>query len=320
MTYPDILTCPIFCVGFSVFLNSPWFVRLFDSLGTLSFAPSAINGSTRFPSVPTVSSNSQSIRCQSEGTAGTCANSCTCPFDDCRFMLQFAVFPSGSIFLLKMSTEFKTLAFRRESSDLGKVFPSGVRVGDTSYGMGVFAFAFIPKGTPIARVSGHLINDPNYGSDYCIDAGDDKVLEPEPPFCYLNHACEPNCQLMQYVREADAEESEDMEFGELTEEDMDLDDQCEFIDDDCIYGGAEDDEILEDEILEEADETESDEQVFEDDADAEIWVESIQDIMLDEELTIDYAWPADRAAKCLCGTPQCRGWIVDAAEREHLPR
>jgi SET domain-containing protein len=53
---------------------------------------------------------------------------------------------------------------------------------------------------------------------------------------------------------------------------------------------------------------------FEDDVDAELWIEAIRDIMPGEELTIDYAWPADRGAKCLCGSPQCRGWIVDPAE------
>lgn len=219
-----------------------------------------------------------------------------------------------------MPTDSKQPAILHKNSDLGKVFPCGVRVGTTSYGLGVFAFAFIPKGTPIARVPGHVIHDPNYGSDYCIDAGNGKVLEPSSPFCYLNHSCEPNCQLMQYVREKDVDESEAMETGELSEEEMDFEGDYDLADDNCIYGGADDDENLEGEIIEETDETELDEQAFEDDVDAEIWVESIQDIMLNEELTIDYAWPADRATKCLCGKPLCRGWIVDADEREHLPR
>jgi len=201
---------------------------------------------------------------------------------------------------------------------LGKVFPSGVRIDKNAYGLGVFAFAFIPKGTPIAKVSGQVIHDPNYGSDYCIDAGENKVLEPAPPFCYLNHACEPNCQLMHYVKEEDADES--LETGELTEEEMDFEGESEFIDNDGIYGGSEEDEECEfDAPIEEEYDAETDGQSFEDDADVDIWVETIQDIMPNEELTIDYAWPADRAAKCLCGKPQCRGWIVDPAERELLP-
>jgi hypothetical protein len=167
-------------------------------------------------------------------------------------------------------------------------------------------------------VSGWVISDPNYGSDYCIDAGDGKVLEPAAPFCYLNHACEPNCQLMQYVREEDSDESEELETGELTEDEMDLDDEIDLADDDCIYGGAEEDEVFNSDTIDEEDEADTDAQPFDDDADAEIWVEAIHDIMPNEELTIDYAWPADRAVKCLCGKPKCRGWIVDPAEREHL--
>jgi hypothetical protein len=120
---------------------------------------------------------------------------------------------------------------------------------------------------------------------------------------------------MQYVREENADEAENLETGELTEEEMDFEGASDFADDECIYGGAEEDV----DTVEEEDDSESDEQVFEDDADAEIWGESLRDIMPGDELTIDYAWPADRAVKCLCGKPQCRGWIVDPAERGHLP-
>jgi len=43
-----------------------------------------------------------------------------------------------------------------------------------------------------------------------------------------------------------------------------------------------------------------------------IWVEALTVIEPGEELVIDYAWPAEFAMACLCGSPQCRGWIVDA--------
>ena len=218
-----------------------------------------------------------------------------------------------------MSTDSESAFTRRDNSDLGKVFPSGIRIDRNAYGLGVFAFAFIPQGVPIARVSGQVIRDPDYGSDYCIDAGDGKVLEPSAPFCYLNHACEPNCQLTQYVKEEDADESDDLETGELTEEEMDFEGDCDLSDDDCIYGGLEEDESIEScDVLEEEG-AESDE-LLEDATEAEIWVEAIRDIMPNEELTIDYAWPADRAMRCLCGLPQCRGWIVDPAERKLLPK
>ena len=33
-----------------------------------------------------------------------------------------------------------------------------------------------------------------------------------------------------------------------------------------------------------------------------------------EELTIDYAWPANAAIVCRCGAGTCRGWIVSPEE------
>ncbi|MDR0609488.1 MAG: hypothetical protein LBG58_05215 [Planctomycetaceae bacterium] len=221
---------------------------------------------------------------------------------------------------------------QRSESDLDRVFTSGVRIGKVSYGLGVFAFAFIPKGTPLGRIQGTIINDPDYSSDYCISAGDGKVLEPGPPFCYLNHSCDPNCQIMQYVRDNDQNE-EPLEVGELSETDLepddndnDFDDELENQlpdDDDCFYGDGAAVEIEWDnnELDETQDSLQNSTQDslqevmrFEDDADAELWVEAICDIMPGDELTIDYAWPADREIKCFCGSPQCRGWIVDPAE------
>ena len=220
--------------------------------------------------------------------------------------------------LANMSKKQSAASGNRKRSDAGKVFPSGVQIRKTAYGLGVFAFAFIPKGTPIARIAGKIIHEAGYSSDYCIDAGNDKVLEPEPPFCYLNHACEPNCMLAHYVTESDVSETEDIETGELTEDDLDLSCECcgAALDDDSIYGGDEDDFETGEEVYE----AEEDDPTFEEDADAEIWVESLTDIMPNEELTIDYCWPADRAAKCLCGKAACRGWIVDPAERKLLPQ
>jgi hypothetical protein len=130
---------------------------------------------------------------------------------------------------------------------------------------------------------------------------------------------------MQYVRDKDVVNPESMEVGELSENDMDFDGEewDEMEEDECFYGdGNVAEELLEDEsdVTEkyEEDETEEDDAVFEDDVDAEIWVEAMNDIMPNEELTIDYAWPADRAAKCLCGKPTCRGWIVDPAELDQI--
>jgi hypothetical protein len=239
----------------------------------------------------------------------------------------------------------------RSLTDCGRVFPSGVRVGGTVCGLGVFAYAFIPQGTPIGRVPGKMITDPNYGSDYCINAGEDKVLEPAPPFCYLNHSCEPNCLLTQYVREGEELDGEELEEGNLESQDLEEPDEYDEPeededDDECFFGeggaeAVEDVENVEDKVEENggvkdcavvdsveklgsnsvsiSKEVELEvEPEFEDDVDSEIWVEALRDILPGEQLTIDYAWPAEKAIKCQCGCKNCRGWIIAADELELL--
>ena len=52
-------------------------------------------------------------------------------------------------------------------------------------------------------------------------------------------------------------------------------------------------------------------------APAEVTVEALADIPKGTELTIDYQWSAYGAIKCLCGSEQCRGWVVAL---EELPK
>ena len=53
---------------------------------------------------------------------------------------------------------------------------------------------------------------------------------------------------------------------------------------------------------------------------SELWLEACTTIRPGEELTIDYAWPAEVAIPCGCGDPECRGWIVAAEELPQLRR
>ncbi len=55
-------------------------------------------------------------------------------------------------------------------------------------------------------------------------------------------------------------------------------------------------------------------------APSEVHVEALSDIAEGAELTIDYAWSAEGAIPCLCGSRQCRGWVVDANELSKLKR
>ncbi len=71
-------------------------------------------------------------------------------------------------------------------------------VQDTIVGKGVFACRSFPAEAVVAEVLGQVIDDPDYGSDYCIDLGGSVSLEPAEPFRFLNHSCSPNCEFVMW--------------------------------------------------------------------------------------------------------------------------
>jgi len=46
----------------------------------------------------------------------------------------------------------------------------------------------------------------------------------------------------------------------------------------------------------------------------DLYLGVLKNVKAGSELTIDYAWPADFAIPCLCGSKKCRGYIVDKDE------
>ena len=50
----------------------------------------------------------------------------------------------------------------------------------------------------IGEILGTVMHEPDYSSPYCYSMGDDRSLEPDAPFKYLNHSCEPNSQFECY--------------------------------------------------------------------------------------------------------------------------
>ncbi len=128
-----------------------------------------------------------------------------------------------------------------------------IRVGPSRHGQGIFALRSFNAGDNIGPIHGHVVTDPQYGSEYGIDLGDgQRTLEPAAPFRFLNHSCRPNCALI--IHE---EEKEDGTPG-----------------------------------------------------DPVVWLEVLGRVAAGEPMTIDYAWPADAAIPCQCGSASCRGWIV----------
>lgn len=135
-----------------------------------------------------------------------------------------------------------------------------VEIRPTPYQWGVFARTAFCEGDVVGLVEGPVVYGADYCSAYCMELNDECSVEPVAPFRYLNHSCEPNCQIA----------GDDFPVG-----------KNKFVE--------------------------------------RLFIEVIRDISAGDQLTIDYAWPADMAVRCMCLSPQCRGWIVDMAE-QHLIR
>jgi hypothetical protein len=74
-----------------------------------------------------------------------------------------------------------------------------VRIGPAPYGLGVFACRRFRRNEKIGRVYGEVVHDYRNGSEYAVDLGNNRLLEPDEPFRYLNHSCQPNCELLNYT-------------------------------------------------------------------------------------------------------------------------
>lgn len=93
----------------------------------------------------------------------------------------------------------------------------GITVGPAKHGKGVFAAKRFRPGQVIGEITGKLINDPDYGSNYCIDVGGSFSLEPGEPFRFLNHCCEPNAKLfVMYTHESEPIEERKVVVEALT--------------------------------------------------------------------------------------------------------
>ena len=73
-----------------------------------------------------------------------------------------------------------------------------IKLGDTPYGLGVFASKKIKGGMPVGKIEGEFHPDKKYDSEYCMSFNDG-ALEPEEPYRFVNHSCDPNCELVELV-------------------------------------------------------------------------------------------------------------------------
>ncbi len=68
-----------------------------------------------------------------------------------------------------------------------------VYVRQTRVGKGIFSRRRYQPFAIIGEITGDVIEDLDYGSEYCFEIGNGLVLEPHAPFRFVNHSCEPNC-------------------------------------------------------------------------------------------------------------------------------
>jgi uncharacterized protein len=108
----------------------------------------------------------------------------------------------------------------------------------------------------IGEILGTVIDEPDYSSPYCYSMGDNRSLEPDSPFKFLNHSCRPNSLF-------------------------------EWYDIKSPRSGA---------------------------IERRVFVLALDTIRPGDEITIDYRWPAAMAIRCRCGSPNCRGWVIDQDE------
>ena len=81
---------------------------------------------------------------------------------------------------------------------MAKLMLPKVRVRKMALGRGVYAVRRLRKNQTIGEITGKVIDDPDYGSEYCIELGPERNMEPIAPFRYLNHSCEPNCEVFSW--------------------------------------------------------------------------------------------------------------------------
>ena len=80
-----------------------------------------------------------------------------------------------------------------------------VIVGKNHIGRGVYATRAIAVGEVLGPIVGKIITGSSYSSDYAMDLWEDRTLEPDPPFRFLNHSCSANCELFVWMEDDEEE-------------------------------------------------------------------------------------------------------------------
>jgi len=70
-----------------------------------------------------------------------------------------------------------------------------VRIGDTHVGHGVFARRRLKAEIVVGEILGEHLDDHPEDSSYVMELPSGKLLEPAAPLRFMNHSCDPNCEI-----------------------------------------------------------------------------------------------------------------------------
>jgi uncharacterized protein len=76
-----------------------------------------------------------------------------------------------------------------------------LRVAPTHVGQGVFAARRLRAGIVIGEIKGEVLDEHPADPSYCMELPSGKLLEPAAPLRFVNHSCDPNCELFYWFDE-----------------------------------------------------------------------------------------------------------------------
>jgi hypothetical protein len=76
-----------------------------------------------------------------------------------------------------------------------------IRIEETSVGKGVFAQRAMRADVVVGEIFGDVLDEHPADPTYCMELQSGRFLEPGPPLRFVNHSCEPNCELFYWVDE-----------------------------------------------------------------------------------------------------------------------
>jgi hypothetical protein len=109
--------------------------------------------------------------------------------------------PQHTHLLSERPTESKTGSAKRVRTTGADRLRQLVEVDETRVGRGVFARRKLKAGMVLGEIHGEIFPVEPEDPSYCMELPSGRVLEPTAPLRFLNHSCDPNCELFYWFDE-----------------------------------------------------------------------------------------------------------------------